>query len=154
MISLFFMLSNTCISPTQIQIQICHQINTLSSNIYFPSILCFSAIQYMFYISLYLAKHLPDVAVQFDRRIYLKSHQIYSYSPKYLSKCCGAIRYRIYLKSHQIYSYSPKYLSKCCGAIRYRIYEDIPASWWGSLHHCPNCIPINIIIVININIIN
>ena len=128
MISLSFMLSNTCISPIQIQIQICHHINTLSSNIYFASILCFSAIQCMFYISLYLAKHLPDVAVQFDRRIYLKSHQIYSYSPKYLSKCCGAIRYRIY--------------------------EDIPASWWGSLHHCPNCIPINIIIVININIIN
>ena len=77
---------------------------------------------------LYLTKHLPNVAVQFDRRIYLKSHQIYSYSPKYLSKCCGAIRYRIY--------------------------EDIPASRRGSLHHCPNCIPINIIIVININIIN
>ena len=128
MISLSFMLSNTCISPIQIQIQICRQITTLSSNIYFPSILCFSAIQCMFYISLYLAKHLPDVAVQFDRRIYLKSHQIYSYSPKYLSKCCGAIRYRIY--------------------------EDIPASRRGSLHHCPNCIPINIIIVININIIN
>ena len=121
MISLSFMLSNTCISPTQIQI--CHQINTLSSNIYFPSILCFSAIQYMFYISLYLAKHLPDVAVQFERRIYLKSHQIYSYSPKYLSKCCGAIRYRIY--------------------------EDIPTSRWGpfQLRRCLNCIPINIILI-------